>query len=199
MMQARLSGNTCRVVILALAMGAGIGCGESDSGSTDSGSTGDATNGGGDGGPTGAADSGRTEGPDGGSTGAVDGGTTGGTTGGTDGSDDAGEPFTECPTTYAGGCTAPTDLTKGGGAVSFDFESVFNGPTCIKIKTGQTLTLSKVSTNHPIAPQDCGPATMFATEETAPVVRKFSTAGIYGIHCTRHGIDAMALAIQVVP
>jgi hypothetical protein len=91
------------------------------------------------------------------------------------------------------------DRTNGA-VVSFDFNTAFGTPRCLRVRSSQTVSVTGISGFHPFD-QSCGPnrkvtSTMSATTLTSLAV------GLYGFYCPNHsGSDGtgMGLALQVVP
>ncbi len=115
---------------------------------------------------------------------------------------DAGAPLVTCAAAFAT-CTAPTDLTGStaiiqfGGALGTQYS-----PSCIQIKSGQTVTFSGDFALHPLA-QACGPGTLIpAVPSGSSATFSACAPGWYGYYCQNHGASdgtGMAGAILVVP
>ena len=95
-----------------------------------------------------------------------------------------------CGMTYAG-CTALADHTADTSPVVITTTSSFTySPNCIRIHTGQMVTIAG-SSIHPLQSATCGGASspIPTAASTTGGTYTFTTAGTYGYHCSVHGSD----------
>ncbi len=96
------------------------------------------------------------------------------------------------------GCTTFVDKTDGAAdrSLVFDFDIATNPDRCMKVKVGQDVSWTGVSSFHPLAPSGgTTPSPIQATTTDATVT--FTAAGTFGYVCSNHA--SMTGAIQVVP
>jgi len=102
-----------------------------------------------------------------------------------------------CGATYAG-CATFEDRTNDA-VVTFDFDTAFGTPKCLRVRTAQTISVTGISGFHPFR-QSCGPDQKLTSTST-PTTLTSLAVGLYGFYCPNHsGADGtgMGLAVQVV-
>jgi hypothetical protein len=102
-----------------------------------------------------------------------------------------------CGATHAG-CATFEDRTNDA-VVSFDFNTAFGTPKCLRVRATQTISVTGISGFHPFS-QSCGPNQKVTSTTSATMLTSLAV-GLYGFYCPNHsGPDGtgMGLAVQVV-
>ncbi len=98
------------------------------------------------------------------------------------------------------GCTTFSDLTAGGGTITFPTQAApaQYQPNCVKIKVGQTLTWTGSFSAHPLVPEGGdSPNPIQPTSTGTDMSFTFGNAGTFGFGCGIH--STMSGAVLVVP